>query len=85
MVSCQLLVVFKSDSWTIQVMTIDKYFLHYSGWKSQGCSERCQCIYMCILLARYMVDVKVSEPLGHVDRCFLALKCRSYASAEKRH
>ena len=26
-----------------------------------------QCICMRILLARYMVDVKVSEPVGHVD------------------
>jgi len=32
-VSCQLLVIFKSDSWEIQVVIVDKYFLYYSNWK----------------------------------------------------
>jgi len=48
-------------------MAVDEYFLCRSGWKSQGSSERCQCICMRILLARYMVDVDVSEPLCNVN------------------
>ena len=52
-------------------MMIDEYFLYYSGWKSQGSSERCQCICMHILLMRYMVNVKVFEPLGLVDNCVI--------------
>ena len=50
-------------------MAVDEYFLCCSDWKSQGSSERCQCICLHILLARYMVDVEVSEPLCHVDSC----------------
>ena len=61
--------VFKNESWTIQVIAIDEYFLYCFGWKSQGSSERRQCICIRILLARYMVDVEVYEPLGHVDCC----------------
>jgi len=53
----------------VQVMTVDEYFLCRSGWKIQGGSEGCQCIYMHILLARYMVDVDIFEPLCRVDSC----------------
>ena len=52
-------------------MDIDEYFIYYSSWKSQGNSERYQSICMHILLARYMVDVEVSEPLYHVDSCVI--------------
>ena len=52
-------------------MAIDEYFLYYPGWESQGSSERCQWICMRILLPRYMIDVKVFEPLGHVDSCVM--------------
>ena len=50
---------------------MDEYFLYCSGWKSQGSSERCQCVCMHILLARYIVDVKVSKLLYHVDSCIV--------------
>ena len=50
---------------------VDEYFLRRSGWKSQGGNEGCQCIYMRILLTRYMVDVKVFEPLCHMDSCIM--------------
>ena len=52
-------------------MAVDEYFLCRSGWKSQGGSEGRQCIYMRILLARYMVDLEVSEPLCHMDSCVM--------------
>jgi len=42
-------------------MAIDEYFLCRSSWKGQGSDEGRQCICMRILLARYMVNVKVSE------------------------
>ena len=48
-------------------MIVNEYFPCCSDWKSQGSSERCQCICMHILLARYMVDVEVSKPPCHVD------------------
>jgi len=56
-------VVFEDESWTVQVMPVDEYFLCRSSWKSKGINERCQYICMRILLARYIVDVEVFEPL----------------------
>ena len=53
-------------------MAIDEYFLCCSDWKSQGGRKRCQCIYMCILLVRYMVDVEVSKLFRHVD-CWIVI------------
>jgi len=50
-------------------MTVDEYFLCRSGWKSHESDEERQCICMRILLARYMVNVKISEFLCYVDGC----------------
>ena len=65
--SCQPLAIFESDSWAIHgCRQVFSLLLRSEGLMRQ---ERCQCICMRILLAWYMVDVKVSEPLGHRDSC----------------
>ena len=48
-------------------MAVDEYFLCCSGLKSQGSGEGQQCIYMRILLARYIVNVEVFEILYNID------------------
>ena len=66
--------IFKSESWAVQVIAVDEYFLCRSDWKSEESSERCQCICMRILLAKYMVNVEVFELLKllrHEDGCIV--------------
>ena len=59
--------LFKSEFWAVQAMAMYEYFIYRSDWKSQWSGEGRQCIYICILLARYMVDVESSKLLNHVD------------------